>query len=200
MQILKWNQVFLGVHIQVTQLPAGTLVSNSKYKNLLRRVNPIIMSELCIHFLNFLVNIVKTTYCPSISLSIYILQVAHVCSYLMKPRQEILVICVPVEVDPIVGLYMRSGCLDIPPPTDPAVKAEQGRVAALTSTAVTHLQLARICTREASIRSGSRFKHRQSGFSEQSETFLSGNGDKSKTHNKTSRLFFFPFFVNKRNF
>ena len=53
----------------------------------------------------------------------------------MKPRQEVLVICVPVEVDPIVGLYMRSGCLDIPPSTDPAVKAEQGRVAALTSAA-----------------------------------------------------------------
>ena len=96
------------------------------------------MSEWCIHqSLNLLES---HDYCPLISVSIYILKAA----YLMKPRQEVLVVCVPVEVDPIVGLYMRSGCLDIPPSTDPAVKAEQGRVAALTSTAVTHLQLARI--------------------------------------------------------
>ena len=118
----------------------------------------------------------------------------------MKPRQEVLVICVPVEVDPIVGLYMRSGCLDIPPPTDPAVKAEQGRVAALTSTAVTHLQLARIPVQPLSGPDHALSTGSPVFLQKQSETFLSGNGDKSKTHNKTSRLFFFPFFVNKRNF
>ena len=62
----------------------------------------------------------------------------------MQPRQEALVIRVPVEVDPIICLYVRSWCLDIPASTNPTVKAEQGGVAALTSTAVTHLQLTRI--------------------------------------------------------